>query len=67
MNPLPAFRHDGGGIDKFVGLSAGIGMIQPVYGVDCFMGRISAGDQVIGFLYPVPAVVPVHGVVASDN
>ena len=54
------------GLHKLVRHTGVIGLLDRLSGVG-LEGPFAAGDGVIGALHPVPALVPVHGVVAAHD
>ena len=55
------------GFDEFVRFVPGISIVQAFDGGLGAEFRLALGEQVIGRLYPQPAVIAVHGVIAADN
>ncbi len=62
-----AVRAHAGGGDEFVGLATFVGGVEAGFGALGLVLAMAFGDQAVGFLDAVPAVVAVHGEVATDD
>ncbi len=58
---------DGGGLDEFIALFAGVGGLQAFLGGGGVELALAVDDQVVGLGHTVPAIVAVHGEVTADQ
>src|SRR5690606_23129191 len=61
------FGGDHGGFDELIVFIPGVGLLQRADGARRPVFRHPLGEHVVHRLHPLPAVVPVHGVVAPAD
>ncbi len=67
LGHLALLVADGGCVNELVRFAAGVGHFHRFAGGIRLVFRFATGDDVVGFLDALPAIVAVHGVVAPDD